>query len=169
MNMAFTKTIDQMYNYNKTVTRRDGWPSAYCGQIIMAVEKSQGLALGERVKPIHEIQLLTPRWERIDLLLTDRVYGESEVILEGFPDWTPQMFVEMLCDLDKKRPDELIHRLEFRHLIRGTKAEFTFDGDTYVLEPDLWEYQSDGTLAGLYLDNKDNINQMLLDTLRFET
>lgn len=168
MNISFSKTIEQMRLYNKTVTRRYGWKNLYPAQILTAVEKAQGLKLGERVKPIHEIQVLASRWERADRLITDLEYGEREVILEGFPDMTPKEFMDMLCHFNKKLPHEEVNRIEFRHLFRQRVNEITINGETFILEPTKWEYQKDGTLAGLFENDPANLNQMLLDTIRFE-
>lgn len=167
MNMAFSKTIVPMREFRKTVTRRYGWHKAKPAQIVMAIEKGQGIAKGERVVPICEIQLLTPRWERADLMVTDLEYGERECVLEGFPELSPKEFVEMLCDFNKKRPDELVHRLEFRHLIRGNSIVLKNNlGETKKFSPRKFEYLPDGTLYGLFDD--PSRTELFLDAFRFE-
>lgn len=164
-NMAFSKSIIPMREFRKTVTRRYGQHNAKPAQIIQAVEKAQGIPKGEHVVPICEIQLLTPRWERADRMITDQAYGEREVILEGFPEMKPSEFVEMLCDMNKKRADELVHRLEFRFLLRS--RYFPFENTQWSLEDDWFEYQPDGTLAGKYVIY-GKANRHLLDTYRFD-
>lgn len=168
-NMAFSKSIQAMREFRKTVTRRYGWANVKPAQIVQAVEKGQGIPRGEHVVPIHEIQLLTPRWERADLMITDQAYGEREVILEGFPELSPKEFVQMLCEMNKKRPDELVHRLEFRHLLRGKRNRIVVRGQDYFIEPNRFELQLDGTLAGWFHPSKDlEISRWAIETLRFE-
>lgn len=166
MNMSFALTTEAMRQYKKFVTRRYGWSKAYCGQIIQAVEKSQGLKKDEKIVPIYEIQLLTPRWERLDRMISEPEYGQREVILEGFPEMPPAQYVEMLCDFDKKRPEELVNRLEFRYLLR-TNGRQEIAGDVYDFSNARFEYQLDGTLAAKMEGNPQGVNEAL-DIFRFE-
>ncbi len=115
-NMSFMLTTDQVRGEIKHVTRRNGWDHVKPGEIVQAVEKCQGIPEGGHVTRICLIQILSKRWERIDRMITDREYGLKEVALEGFPDWTPEQFVDMYCKHNKKKPEELCNRIRFEYV-----------------------------------------------------
>lgn len=142
MNMSFALTTQAMYNFQKTCTRRYGWDHVHPAQIIWAVEKGMGLKKGEKIKRIHEIQVLHNRWEPADRMIREPKYGELEVVKEGFPHMRPVEFVEMLCDHNKKLPNEPVNRIEFRFLLR--KAEFLFDN--LRISPKQFGYDEFGTM-----------------------
>ena len=48
-NMSFFMTTGQMYAQTKDITRRFGWWLLEPGDIVCAVEKSQGLQKGEKI------------------------------------------------------------------------------------------------------------------------
>lgn len=80
------------------------------------VVKAQGLKKGEQVVKIHLIEVVSTRWEPLNKMVYDPVYGYHECILEGFPDLTPDEFVAMFCEHNKCKPDEPINRIEFKYL-----------------------------------------------------
>ena len=92
-NISFSLTTPQFLDGSKDVTRRDGWAFLKPGDVLCAVEKSQGLKKGEKVKRLGMIRVVSVRRERLDRLLDERAYGRSEVTREGFPGWTPDKFV----------------------------------------------------------------------------
>lgn len=56
------------------------------------------------------------RWEPLRRMTDEPEYGRQEVILEGFPDWTPEQFVEMYCKHNKCTPETLVNRIEFEYV-----------------------------------------------------
>lgn len=124
-NMSFALTTAACRNYEKTVTRRNGWWDVKPGEIIQQVEKGMGLAKGETVKKIHQIQIIGTRSEAInELVLLDRPeYGPAEMILEGFPGRDPMDFVNMYCAHNKCHNRVIVNRIEFRYYLTGPAAE----------------------------------------------
>jgi hypothetical protein len=120
-NMSFMLTIAPMQDEIKDVTRRNGWwyllkkDLQSTEEVIMAVEKCQGLKRGDKIVPIHPIQILSARAEQLCALTENLEYGYSEVIREGFPNLHPWQFVEMFCDTHKGvTPESEVNRIEFR-------------------------------------------------------
>ena len=114
-NMSFFLTTEAYLNGSKDVTRRNGWKNIQVGKSYMAVLKGQGLKKGDKITYLGEFQVISHRWERLDRMIIDRVYGLEEVKREGFPDKSPEWFVEMFCKSHKGcTPESLVHRIEFR-------------------------------------------------------
>lgn len=113
-NMSFMLTTQQMYAELKDVTRRDAWWNLQGGEIIMAVEKGMGLKKGEKVKRIYPIQIISAKREPLTRLLKNDRYAQDEVLREGFPDMTPEEFVEFFCKSHKCTPDKIVNRIQFR-------------------------------------------------------
>lgn len=114
--IAFTTTTRQFCNKTKTVTRRLGWHCLQVGEILCAIEKGQGLKRGEHVRRLGRIRVVSTHWEPLRRMTDDRVYGCGEVILEGFPDLSPEEFIEFFCFADHCTPDILVNRIEFKYL-----------------------------------------------------
>jgi hypothetical protein len=110
MNISFSLTTAQFLNGEKTVTRRLGWKYLKPGQILTAVEKSQGLKKGEKVKRLGTIEILSVRRERLSQI------DPSDVIKEGFPSYSIDSFVAMFCRHMKCRPSTIVTRIEFKKL-----------------------------------------------------
>ena len=91
-NMSFQLKTQQMYARSATVTRRFGWRNIKPGDLIQAIERGQGLKLGEKVVKICIIEIVSTRWEPLDAIT------KEDCILEGFPHLTPNEFVRMLAD-----------------------------------------------------------------------
>lgn len=95
-NMSFILTTAQILNQTKTVTRRDGWRFLNEGDLIQAVEKSQGLKKGEKVKKLATLRIVSIQQEPLIELLKANDYWRGELIKEGFPHLeTPSEFVDM--------------------------------------------------------------------------
>lgn len=112
--ISFALTTSQLLARTKTVTRRIGWrtlPPA--GTQLQAVRKSQGLKKGEHVERLHVIVVVDARRERLGRMLENREYGLREVVLEGFPELTPEAFVTMFCAHNKCTPHTFVTRIEF--------------------------------------------------------
>lgn len=112
-NMSFMLTTQQMYNRSKTVTRRLGWGFLKPGDIIQAVEKCQGLKKGEKVKKICLIRIIN-NWP---VVLEDIKKIPDEVVLEGFPEMTPDEFIIMFFK-SHKGCDRFttVNRIEFEFI-----------------------------------------------------
>jgi len=114
-NMSFFFTQEQFRNRTKTVTRRFAWDRLKVGQVLQAVEKSQGLKKGETVKALGKIRIVSITQERTDAIL-HRPDSLAEVAREGFPDMTPQEFVTFLCKGNKKTARDIVNRIEFEYV-----------------------------------------------------
>jgi len=109
-NMSFAMTTDQIRARTKTVTRRIGWWFLKPGDEVCAVEKVMGFQKGERIKPLCMIRILSTRRTPLNAIT------QADVIKEGFPDWTPTQFVEMLVDHYKIDPSVTMNRIEFKYI-----------------------------------------------------
>ncbi len=115
-NMSFMLTKEQYRNHKKDVTRRNGWAFAKVGDLVNGCEKCQGLKKGEKIIKIDRHYWVSLRWEPLRKMIDDPEYGKKEVIREGFPDMTPQEFVDMYCRHNKCTPETLVHRMEFEYV-----------------------------------------------------
>lgn len=109
-NMSFMLTTEQVRNKTKRVTRRLGWWNLKPGEIINACVKCMGLKKGEKIERICQIRIVSTRPEPLGDI------SQADVILEGFPDWKPEQFVEMYCKHNKCTPETLVHRIEFEYV-----------------------------------------------------
>lgn len=87
--MSFALTTAQVRARTKTVTRRRGefWMRLKPGEIMRAVEKTQGLKKGESPKLLDFIRVVDVRLERLDSITAE------EVAAEGYPGETPAWFI----------------------------------------------------------------------------
>ncbi len=109
-NMSFAMTTEQIKNRTKTVTRRFGWWFLKAGDEVRGVEKSMGLQKGEKIKPLAMVRIVSTRAEPLNAITQD------DVVREGFPDWTPEQFIQMLVDHYKIDPNKTVNRIEFEYL-----------------------------------------------------
>lgn len=109
-NMSFAMTTEQFNDKSKTVTRRFGWWFLKPGDVICGVEKGMGLKPGEKVKRLGLIEIVSVRKEPLNRIT------QSDVIAEGFPDWSPEQFIDMLVTHYKVKPEALVNRIEFKYL-----------------------------------------------------
>jgi hypothetical protein len=128
MNMAFSKTIEQVRNKTKRVTRRIHKKPIQIGAVYTAIEKGMGLKRGAHVVKICDFIPTDSRWEPLRRMIDEIEYGKREVILEGFPKMTPAEFVEMFCTMHHCPPETLVDRIEFKYmpcdLFKDGKHEF---------------------------------------------
>ena len=103
-------TTDQIKARTKTVTRRFGWWFLTPGDVVRGVEKAMGLKKGEKIKPLAMVRIVSTGAEPLSAITQD------DVIKEGFPDWTPEQFIQMLVDHYKVDPDATVNRIEFEYL-----------------------------------------------------
>ncbi len=109
-NMSFAMTTRQFREKTKNVTRRFGWWNLKPGEVVEGVEKGMGLKKGERIVKLGQIVILSTRTEPLNAITQD------DCIREGFPDLTPEQFVDMLCRHYGCRADQTINRIEFGYL-----------------------------------------------------
>jgi len=109
-NMSFAMTTEQFRNKTKTVTRRFGWLFLKAGDEVRGVEKAMGLKKGEKIKQLGMVRIISTRQEPLNAITQD------DVIKEGFPDWTPAQFIQMLIDHYKVDPTKEVNRIEFEYI-----------------------------------------------------
>lgn len=108
--MSFFHTRPQIREQTKTVTRRRGWSELNPGQLFWAVEKAQGLKLGEKVKRLALLRCLSNHPTVLHSI------EQSDVIAEGFPELTPDGFIAMFCHHMGGEPDQIVNRIEFEYV-----------------------------------------------------
>lgn len=117
-NLSFALTTQQMRDRTKTVTRRRGtfWSRVLKpGDLVCAVEKSQGIAKGGLVR-LGVIRVVSVGVERLGTMQAfPLTHGIGECAREGFPDLTPREFVEMFCRHMGGDVCQLVTRIEFEH------------------------------------------------------
>lgn len=111
-NMAFSLTKRQLLNGTKDVTRRLGWKFLKPGDLVQAVEKSMGLKRGEKVQKLCVIEVVKVNRE----CLYDANLRHNEMVREGFPELTPEEFIEMFCRHMRCKRYTIITRIEFRRI-----------------------------------------------------
>lgn len=111
-NISFALTTEQFRNRTKFVTRRNGWAFLAPGDHLMGCVKCMGLKPGEKLERLGEIVVLEVRREPLNSITPE------EVILEGFPTWTPQQFIEMYCKHNGNHPDDPVNRIRFDYVDR---------------------------------------------------
>lgn len=109
-NISFALTTPQFKARTKTVTRRLGWENVKAGDVLCAVEKGQGMKKGEKVKRLGMIRVKSVRREPLAAITAD------DCRREGFPEKSPQEFVEMFCMSNGYAPSKPVTRIEFEYL-----------------------------------------------------
>ena len=109
--MSVSLTEDQVRARTKTVTRRAGWTFLRAGERLTLCRKVMGRRRGEPLVRIVDVEVLNVRRERLDAITAD------DVLAEGFPDMTPEQFVEFFCATHKGcTPASDITRIRWRYL-----------------------------------------------------
>lgn len=136
-NISFALTTPQVLEQTKDVTRRLGWKHLKEGELLQPVKKCMGLRPGEQIERIGgPVRALLRRREPLHALTRYPDYGYREVAREGFPDWTPEQFVEMFCDTHRGcAPASLVTRIEFSYdLLEGWEGMHTAPKDGRHIE-----------------------------------
>ncbi len=115
MNMSFTLTVEQMRNRTKDVTRRFGWHDLKAGDVLMAIEKGQGLKKGEKVKQLYPIRIVSVRVEPLAHITMD------DIRREGFPNMEHGEFLAMFCSLNNCNPFDEVNRIEFEEVVNSAQ------------------------------------------------
>lgn len=109
-NMSFAMTTEQYSNRTKTQTRRFGWWFLKPGEVLNGVEKAMGLKKGEKIVRLGQHRVVRTRSEPLNAI------SQADVIAEGFPNWTPEEFVDFLVSKSGKPRDEPVNVIEFEYL-----------------------------------------------------
>jgi len=116
-NMSFMLTPRQLLYGDpswKDVTRRLGWWFLQPGDQLMACEKCQGLGKGGKLNRYGLIDIVSNRAEPLNSIT------EADCIREGFPEFSPQQFVEFFCDTHRGcQPSTIVNRIEFINPFRN--------------------------------------------------
>lgn len=128
--MSVAHTEAQVRARTKTVTRRLGWRKLKPGHEITLCPKVMGRrhacrycikgepfcihcdGTGHVTDPLERIvtvRVLSAFREPLDLITP------SDVVAEGFPDWTPEQFVDFYARTFKVPRDQELTRIEFRY------------------------------------------------------
>jgi hypothetical protein len=98
-----------MEERTKTVTRRLGWKKLKRREYLLAVEKCMGLKKGEKHIEICTIKVISTRPQPLSL----KYITQEECNKEGFPELTPQQFIDMFCKHNRCKPEDCVNRIEF--------------------------------------------------------
>jgi hypothetical protein len=128
MSVAFTEQA--VRDRTKTVTRRKGWWEDKNGRRILQpgdrltlCRKVMGRKPGEPLVKVAEVEVVSVKRETLDTLISDRRYGITEMVLEGFPRLvTPREFVrKYFVEAQGMDPAATVTRIEWRYLDDTTK------------------------------------------------
>lgn len=108
--MSFFMTTQQIKDQTKDVTRRLGWTKLEPGTELWAVEKVQGLKKGEKHNRLALIRVADVSREPLGAITQD------ECKREGFPQMTPEQFIEMMCRHYGIRSHTMVTRIEFEYV-----------------------------------------------------
>lgn len=115
--ISFFLTQRQFLDGSKTVTRRMGWETLRAGDELIAIEKGQGLKAGQAQVVMGRIRIKDARLEKLRRITDEPEYGAAEVIAEGFPEMTPEQFVEFFWKSHPGcYPNKVITRIEFERI-----------------------------------------------------
>ena len=109
-NMSFAMTTEQYKKQTKTVTRRFGWWFLKEGDICNGVNKVMGFKKGEKMVKYGKHKIISTRKEPLNAIT------KEDVVREGFPDWTPAQFVNMLVEHYGVKPSDEVNRIEFEYI-----------------------------------------------------
>lgn len=116
-NMSFAMTTDQVLNRTKTVTRRLGWDNLKPGTRLNAVNRVMGFKKGEKSERLALIEVVSAEYSVLNRIT------KEDVIKEGFPEWSPQQFVDMLVSKFNIHPGTVVNRIEFRYIPDDEQGE----------------------------------------------
>jgi hypothetical protein len=97
----------------KTVTRRRGWKNLKPGDVLMGVEKAQGLKRGEKVKKLGALEVVSVVREPLSAVLRQ---GQAEIAAEGLPELSPMQFLSRFCGAMRCDATEIVTRIEFKRV-----------------------------------------------------
>lgn len=107
--LSFSQTIDQVLARTKTVTRRMRWGQLREGQVLLGVNKSQGLKPSTPRIRLGLVRVVSVRVEPLEAITPE------EVAAEGFPEWGPLDFIEFYAKTFRVPRSALVRRIEFAY------------------------------------------------------
>lgn len=108
--MSFCHTKPQVKSKTKTVTRRIGWENLKPGTFLQACGKVMGRKRVEPLDRIAVIRVINVRREMLGDIT------QHDVIREGFPNMSPDEFIDMFRKIAKKLTrDSIVTRIEFEY------------------------------------------------------
>lgn len=110
--MSFFLTTQQVRDRTKDVTRRLRWADLKPGDRLQAVVKCMGLKKGEKRQLLAVIEIVSVTSEPLAAIAD----YPNDCAREGFPELSPDEFVEMFCRSQRCRPETIIRRIEFRQI-----------------------------------------------------
>ena len=116
-NMSFAKTVQQIKDQSKVVTRRFGWAFLKRGDLVQPVEKCMGLRKGGKMVKIGCPIEIVDVWHCPQIGLSGSFsFGitRAECIKEGFPDIPLLEFVGLLKSMQKEKGTGCT-RVEFKY------------------------------------------------------
>jgi hypothetical protein len=108
--ISFALTEAAFLDGSKDVTRRLGWEHLKPGTELLAVNKCMGIRKGEHARIFGPIRVVSVRRERLCVITP------SDVVREGFPDFTPELFIDHFCDAMGCPPNTVVTRIEFERV-----------------------------------------------------
>lgn len=109
-NMSFAYTTEQFRDRTKTVTRRLGWLFLKLGDILNGCEKCQGLRKGEKINKLGQIRVVNKNRELLQSITP------PDCSREGFPEMSPDEFIDFFCSTMGCTPETEVTRIEFEYL-----------------------------------------------------
>ncbi|WGI36196.1 hypothetical protein QDT91_29715 (plasmid) [Mycolicibacterium aubagnense] len=107
--MSVALTAQAVRDRVKTQTRRHGWHRLHPGDQLALCPKYRGVRRENR-ELITIVDVLSVRQEPL------RAITPSDVVAEGFPDWTPTEFIAFFCRTHRGvDPDTEITRIEWSY------------------------------------------------------
>lgn len=110
--ISFAWTTDAFLSGAKDVTRRQGakWILLKRGDLLMAIEKGQGLKRGEKVRRLDVIEVVSATRVSVASI------PHEDLAREGGLWGSTEEFIEMYCRGNRCEPEHLCTRIEFRRL-----------------------------------------------------
>lgn len=107
--MSVSLTAQAVRDRVKTQTRRDGWLRLNSGNQLALCPRYRGVSRGDR-ELITIVDVISVRREPL------RAISAADVLAEGFPEWTPDEFVEFFCRTHRGiEPASEITRIEWAY------------------------------------------------------
>lgn len=107
--MSVRETEAQVRDRSKTETRRLGWRFLEPGARLTLCPKVRGRRPGEELERLVEVEVTAVEQQRLWEI------SQEDVIAEGFPDWTPEQFVEFFCETFKVQPYVVVTVIRWRY------------------------------------------------------
>jgi hypothetical protein len=108
--MSVALTEQAVLERRKRVTRRAGWTMLRPGDLLTLCRKVMGRRKGEPLVRLVDVEVVSTRREPLDAIT------QEDVILEGFPDLTPEEFIEFFISHMGGTRTQEVTRVEWSYL-----------------------------------------------------